>query len=127
MNLPDVLARRQKRNPNTLKLKPMDYLMNFLWNFLRPKLVNFKTTLAGVGLILLGLSTGWKELEALVVGGVPNTEILTMASTNILAGWGLITARDADKTTLASVGREAMSKQGAVVLPVNDQQKEGGR
>jgi hypothetical protein len=110
-----ALRRRQKQNPNTLNLNPMNLILNFVWNFLRPKLVNFKTSIAGVGLILVGLNTGWKELEALVNGGVPDMELLTLSGGNLLAGWGLLTARDADKTTLESIGQEQLNKHGLEV------------
>lgn len=125
MNLSDRLLKRGQRNPNNLNL--MDFITKYLWNFLRPKLINFKTTILGVGLILMGLSTGWQELVALVNGGTPDTEILTQASANLMAGYALIMARDADKTTLESIGAKELRKHGVITLPVNDERKEGGR
>lgn len=118
---PPHLDRFNKTHPNPVK--PMNYITSFLWNFLRPKLVNFQTSIMGVGLILLGLSSGWKELEALVAGGTPDTEILTMAGTNIMAGFGLIAARDANKTTLASVGSDELRKQG-LIMQLNHENRE---
>lgn len=125
MNLSDRLLKRGMKNPNNLNL--MDFITKHLWNFLRPKLINFKTTIVGVGVILMGLNSGWGELVALVNGGVPDMEILTMAGTNIVLGWGMIMARDADKTTLESIGATELRKHGVITLPVNDQRKEGGR
>lgn len=98
----EAIDRRRKKNPN--KILPMNFLLSWLWNFLRPKLINFKTSLSGVGLILLGLSTGWKEIEALAAGGTPDVDILTMAGGNIMAGVGLLTARDDDRTAAESIG-----------------------
>jgi hypothetical protein len=115
MTVEEAMAHRQKHKPNTVK--PMDILLNFLWNFLRPKLVNFRTSIMGLGLVLMGLNSGWKELEALVAGGTPDTEILSMAVTNIVAGFGLIAARDASKSTLASIGPAEMERQGLLITP----------
>lgn len=125
MKLHDILLKRGQRNPNNLNLPQL--AMNFIWNFLRPKLVNFKTSILGIGMILMGINSGWQELVALVNGGTPDMDILNMAGANVLGGYGLLVARDADKTTLASVGRETMQKQGAIVLPYNTERKENGR
>jgi hypothetical protein len=125
MTVSDAMARRQKRKPNTVK--PMSLITNYLWNFLRPKLVNFKTTIVGIGVILMGVNSGWGELVALVNGGVPDMDILTMAGTNIVLGWGMIMARDADKTTLESIGAKELRKHGVIAMPINTDRKEGGR
>lgn len=125
MNLSDRLFKRGKKNPNNLNV--MDFITKHLWNFLRPKLVNFKTTIVGIGVILMGLNSGWGELVALVSGGVPDMDILTMAGTNIALGYGMIMARDADKTTLESIGAKELRKHGVIALPINTDRKEGGR
>jgi hypothetical protein len=90
----------------------IDWFLKKVWDFLRPKLVNFRTTIMGVGMILVGLSMGWKELEALVAGEVPDKEILGLAAGQLIGGWGLIAARDAEKTTLESVGEKRLEERG---------------
>jgi hypothetical protein len=73
--------------------------MKWLSNKLLPFLLNWKTTLAGVALILHGLGA---VVDALlrVTDGVPLTmEGLQMATGEIIAGAGLIAARDANKSS----------------------------
>ena len=73
--------------------------MKWLSNKLLPFLLNWKTTLAGVALILHGLGA---MVDALlrVTDGVPLTlEGLQLAGGEIIAGAGLIAARDANKSS----------------------------
>ena len=73
--------------------------MKWLSNKILPFLLNWKTTLAGVALILHGLGA---VVDALlqVTDGVPLTmEGLQMATGEIIAGAGLIAARDANKSS----------------------------
>jgi hypothetical protein len=73
--------------------------MKWLSNKLLPFLLNWKTTLAGVALILHGLGA---VVDALlrVTDGVPLTlEGLQLATGEIIAGAGLIAARDANKSS----------------------------
>jgi hypothetical protein len=73
--------------------------MKWLSNKLLPFLLNWKTTLAGVALILHGMGD---VVDALlrVTDGVPLTmEGLQMATGEIIAGAGLIAARDANKSS----------------------------
>jgi hypothetical protein len=73
--------------------------MKWLSNKILPFLLNWKTTLAGVALILHGLGA---VVDALlrVTDGVPLTlEGLQLATGEIIAGAGLIAARDANKSS----------------------------
>ena len=73
--------------------------MKWLSNKLLPFLLNWKTTLAGIALILHGLGA---MVDALlrVTDGVPLTlEALQLATGEIIAGAGLIAARDANKSS----------------------------
>ena len=73
--------------------------MKWLSNKLLPFLLNWKTTLAGIALILHGLGA---VVDALlrVTDGVPLTlEGLQLAGGEIIAGAGLIAARDANKSS----------------------------
>ena len=70
--------------------------MKWLSNKILPFLLNWKTTLAGVALILHGLGA---VVDALlrVTDGVPLTlESLQLATGEIIAGAGLIAAREAN-------------------------------
>jgi hypothetical protein len=116
------MTRQRAKNPNTIK--PMDFILNLIWNFLRPKLVNFKTSINGVGIILVALSTSWKELEALVNGGTPDVLILSLAAQGFMTGWGFLIARDADKSTLESIGAQGLLKHGLVA---ERELKKGGK
>jgi hypothetical protein len=73
--------------------------MKWLSNKILPFLLNWKTTLAGVALILHGMGA---VVDALlqVTDGVPLTlEGLQLATGEIIAGAGLIAARDANKSS----------------------------
>jgi len=73
--------------------------MKWLSNKILPFLLNWKTTLAGLALILHGLGA---VVDALlrVTDGVPLTlEELQLATGEIIAGAGLIAARDANKSS----------------------------
>jgi hypothetical protein len=88
-----VVVKRKK--PNIIHRTTMKWLSNKLLPFL----LNWKTTLAGVALILHGMAA---VVDALlqVTDGVPLTmEGLQMATGEIIAGAGLIAARDANKSS----------------------------
>jgi hypothetical protein len=93
----DHLRRRRQRNPH--KIKPDQIAMKLIWKFIHPYVVNWKTTFAGVGMILGGASTIAHELVALASGGTPDLEIISMAGGTIVGGIGLIAGRDADKSS----------------------------
>lgn len=64
---------------------------------LKAILKNWKTTLAGVGVLLGGVSVIAKTLSD---GWQPgDMELLTGAGTAVAAGFGMIFARDADKSS----------------------------
>ena len=85
----------KRKKPNLINRTAMNYASKKLLPFL----LNWKTTLAGVALILHGLGA---VVDALlrVTDGVPLTmEGLQMATGEIIAGAGLIAARDANKSS----------------------------
>ena len=85
----------KRKKPNIINRTAMNYVSKKLLPFL----LNWKTTLAGVALILHGMAA---VVDALlqVTDGVPLTmEGLQMATGEIIAGAGLIAARDANKSS----------------------------
>ena len=85
----------KRKKPNLINRTAMNYVSKKLLPFL----LNWKTTLAGVALILHGMAA---VVDALlqVTDGVPLTmEGLQMATGEIIAGAGLIAARDANKSS----------------------------
>ena len=85
----------KRKKPNLINRTAMNYASKKLLPFL----LNWKTTLAGVALILHGMAA---VVDALlqVTDGVPLTmEGLQMATGEIIAGAGLIAARDANKSS----------------------------
>jgi hypothetical protein len=97
MRLSDRLERRRQRNPNKINI------MNFIWKYLHPFVVNWKTTFAGIGMIAGGVASIARELTVLADGGTPDMEILSMSAGTIVGGFGLIAGRDADKTSSQSL------------------------
>ena len=85
----------KRKKPNLINRTAMNYVSKKILPFL----LNWKTTLAGVALILHGMAA---VVDALlqVTDGVPLTmEGLQMATGEIIAGAGLIAARDANKSS----------------------------
>lgn len=85
----------KRKKPNLINRTAMNYVSKKLLPFL----LNWKTTLAGVALILHGMAA---VVDALlqVTDGVPLTmEGMQMATGEIIAGAGLIAARDANKSS----------------------------
>ena len=85
----------KRKKPNLINRTAM----NWVSKKILPFLLNWKTTLAGVALILHGMAA---VVDALlqVTDGVPLTmEGLQMATGEIIAGAGLIAARDANKSS----------------------------
>lgn len=99
MSFPSFPGRRMNRtdNPNNLKLNKI--AMNLIWKFVHPYVANWKTTIAGIGMILSGAATIVNELTALAKGGAPDIEIISMAAGTVVGGFGLVAGRDADKST----------------------------
>lgn len=94
---PDHLRRRRQRNPKTIKAK--DIPMKLIFKLLHPYLANWKTTLAGIGMVLSGTATIIHEVATLASGGTPDLEIISMAAGTVVGGVGLVAGRDADKST----------------------------
>jgi hypothetical protein len=87
----------QRRKHRSIKLK--DTAMKLIFKFLHPYIANWKTTLAGVGMILSGGATIVNEVAVLAKGGAPDIEIISMAAGTVVGGIGLVAGRDADKST----------------------------
>jgi len=98
MSFPEPIFRKRKRQekPN---IKAIDIPMKLIFKFLSPYLTSWKTTLAGIGMVLSGASTIVHEVSTLASGGTPDIEIISMAAGTVVGGVGLITARDANKST----------------------------
>jgi len=94
---PDHLRRRRQRNPDKIKLN--DLTMKAIWKLVHPYVANWKTSIAGLGMILSGGATIVNEVAVLAKGGVPDLEIVSMAAGTVIGGIGLIAGRDADKST----------------------------
>jgi len=81
----------------------MKTLLTFATRYLKPVLANYKTTLAGVGMILhaslvvidqtVGIANGTGEIDP---------DQLMLAKAEIIAGIGFLFARDADKSSQQS-------------------------
>jgi hypothetical protein len=98
MSFPDPIFRKRKRN-ETPNLKAIDIPMKLIFKFIHPYLTNWKTTLTGIGMVLSGTATIVHEVTTLASGGTPDIEIISMAAGTVVGGVGLITARDANKST----------------------------
>lgn len=80
--------------------------MNYVLKKILPFLINWKTTLAGLGLITHGLSTVFESLHKATDGHPLTLEGLQLAIGEIIAGAGLIAARDANKSSQDSTIRK---------------------
>jgi hypothetical protein len=80
-------------------IKAKDITMKFLFKFLHPYLANWKTSIAGVTMLLSGAATIAHEIATLASGGTPDLEIIGIAAGNVVGGVGLVLGRDADKST----------------------------
>jgi hypothetical protein len=78
----------------------MKPLITLATRYLRSALVNYKTTLAGAAMIVHALYVFADHASAIANGtGDINPELLMIAKTEIIAGFGFISARDGDKTS----------------------------
>tara|TARA_R110000822_G_scaffold99902_7_gene225123 strand:+ start:1177 stop:1530 length:354 start_codon:yes stop_codon:yes gene_type:complete len=73
--------------------------MNYVSKKLLPFLLNWKTTLAGLALILHGCSAIVQALINVTEGTSLTLDSLQLAVGEIIAGAGLIAARDANKSS----------------------------
>jgi len=73
--------------------------MNFVLKKILPFLLNWKTTLAGVGLIAHGIGSVADHLHGATDGHPITLESLQLAIGEIIGGLGLIAARDANKSS----------------------------
>jgi hypothetical protein len=79
--------------------------MSFVLKKILPFLVNWKTSLAGAALIAHGIGTVADHLHGATEGKPLTLEGLQMAIGEIIAGFGLIAARDANKSSQDSTIR----------------------
>lgn len=73
--------------------------MHFVLKKILPFLINWKTTLAGVGLIGHGIGAVADHLHGATEGQPITFEGLQLAIAEIVAGFGLVAARDANKSS----------------------------
>ena len=85
----------KRKRPNIVKRSAMNYVSKKLLPFL----LNWKTTLAGVALILHGCSAIVQALLDVTDGTSLTLDSLQLAFGEIIAGAGLIAARDANKSS----------------------------
>jgi hypothetical protein len=78
----------------------MSFLLNYLTKYLRAALVNYKTTLVGVGMILHALLVLADQATAVANGtGEIDPAQLLLVKAELLGGVGFISTRDGDKTS----------------------------
>ena len=85
----------KRKKPNLINRTAM----NWVSKKILPFLLNWKTTLAGVSLILHGCSAIVQALLDVTEGTSLTLESLQLAVGEIIAGAGLIAARDANKSS----------------------------
>ena len=85
----------KRKKPNLINRTAM----NWVSKKILPFLLSWKTTLAGVALILHGMAAVVDALLQVTDGGPLTMEGLQMATGEIIAGAGLIAARDANKSS----------------------------
>ena len=85
----------KRKKPNLINRSAMNYASKKLFPFL----LNWKTTLAGVALILHGCSAIVESLLQVTEGASLTLDSLQLAFGEIIAGAGLIAARDANKSS----------------------------
>lgn len=90
---PAAAAKRKK--PNLMNRT----VMNYVSKKLLPFLLNWKTTMAGLALILHGCSAIVQALLDVTEGTSLTLDSLQLAVGEIIAGGGLIAARDANKSS----------------------------
>lgn len=90
---PPVAVKRKK--PNIVTRTAMNYVSKKILPFL----LNWKTTLAGLALILHGCSAIVQALLDVTEGTSLTLDSLQLAVGEIIAGAGLIAARDANKSS----------------------------
>jgi hypothetical protein len=73
--------------------------MSFVLKRILPFLVNWKTTLAGIGLIAHGIGGLADHLHGATEGNPLSFEALQLIIGELIAGVGLIAARDANKSS----------------------------
>jgi len=79
--------------------------MKFVLKKILPFLINWKTTLSGLALTTHGLSSIFEHLYSATDGHPLTFEALQIGVAEIIAGVGLIAARDADKSSQDSTIR----------------------
>lgn len=85
----------KRKKPNIIKRSAMNYVSKKLLPFL----LNWKTTLAGVALILHGCGAIVQSLLDVTEGTSLTLDGLQLSFGEIIAGAGLIAARDANKSS----------------------------
>ena len=85
----------KRKKPNIINRTAM----NWVSKKILPFVLNWKTTLAGVALILHGCSAIVKALLDVTEGTSLTLDSLQLAFGEIIAGAGLIAARDANKSS----------------------------
>ncbi len=78
-----------------LILKALAPLLN---SRLRPFLLSWKTSLAGVGLLAASLAEATTALLSLADGADLDTETWARIAAQTVAGWGFLVGKDADRT-----------------------------
>jgi hypothetical protein len=92
---------RKKAGQKTAAAEPSlvnQIAVKFVSKKISPYVLNWKTTLAGLALILNGATSILNDLIKLGEGTELSSESLQLAFGSVLAGAGLIASRDADKS-----------------------------
>ena len=97
---PEVRRAQDLAGRPVIKTNPIHRAtMKYISNKLLPFLLNWKTTLAGVALILHGGGSVADALHKVTEGSPLTLEGLQLSFGEIIAGFGLIVARDANKSS----------------------------
>jgi hypothetical protein len=81
-------------------------IMSFILQKILPFLINWKTTLLGISMIAGGVGALADHLHKATAGNPLTLEAFQMGGAAIIGGFGLIFARDADKSSQASTIRK---------------------
>lgn len=73
-------------------------ILTTVFNYLRPYFVSWKTTVAGLSLIFAGLAHIFDELVKFVNGDTPNMEVMKQGGIALAGGFGLLFAKDGNKS-----------------------------
>lgn len=100
---PEVRRAEDVAGRQVIKSNPIHRAtMKWVTSKILPFLINWKTTLSGVALIGHGIGALADHLHGATEGNPITLEGLQMATAEIIAGVGLIAARDADKSSQES-------------------------